>query len=401
MKKAITEAGDLSGKRVLVRADLSVPLHEGKITDDTRLRVSLPTLEFLLVRRARVILCSHLDRPKGRVRNDLRFDGVCGRLSDLLGVAVQKAEDCVGDEARSAVERLQPGNVLLLENTRFHPGEESNDPAFARQLADLADIFVNDAFACAHREHASTVGVARLLPSYAGMLMQQEMQSLTALLQHPEHPYVAIMGGTKITDKLGAIEHLLPQVDTLLVGGTIASTLLKAKGVQVGASTVDRSALDDARRLIELAGKKLVLPVDVMASTDVSTHASAEMYPVEYMPLAVSIVDIGPETRALFRRKLEGAVTVVWNGPLGICEFKRFAQGTLDILNKLAAMKAKVVVGGGDTTAVVQQAGKAEALSHVSTGGAAFLRFLQGEELPAIAALRDERVEAVGIGSSS
>lgn len=389
MKKAITEAGDLSGKRVLVRADLNVPLREGRIADDTRIRSSLPTLEYLLVRRARVIVCSHLDRPKGRIRNDLRFDGVRSRLSELLGVEVRKADDCMGDDVRGAVERLEPGSVLLLENTRFHPEEENNDPAFARRLADYADLFVNDAFACAHRAHASTVGVAGLLPSYAGMLMQQEMQTLTALLRHPEHPYVAIMGGTKITDKLGAIEHLLPQIDTLLVGGTLASTLLKAKGTQVGASTVDRSALDDARRLMETAGKKLVLPVDVMAANDISPHASAEMYPINYIPLAASIVDIGPETRALFRRKLEGAVTVVWNGPLGICEFKRFAQGTIDILNKLVSMKAKVVVGGGDTTAVVQQAGKAEALSHVSTGGAAFLQFLQGEKLPAIAALQD------------
>ncbi len=389
MKKVITEAGDLNGKRVLVRADLSVPLHEGKITDDTRIRASLPTLEFLLVRRARVIICSHFDRPKGRVRNDLRFDGIRGRLSELLGIAVQKVDDCVGDQVRTAVGKLEPGSILLLENTRFHPGEENNDPAFARALAECADIFVNDAFACAHRAHASTVGVARLLPSYAGMHMQQETQSLTALLQHPEHPYVAIMGGTKITDKLGAIEHLLPQIDTLLVGGTLASTLLKAKGVQVGASVVDRGALDDARRLIDAAGGKLVLPADVMAATDISTHASAEMYPVNYVPLAVTIVDIGPETRALFRRKLEGAVTVVWNGPLGICEIKRFAQGTVDILNKLTTLRAKTVVGGGDTTAVIQQAGKSEALSHVSTGGAAFLQFLQGQELPAIAALQD------------
>ncbi len=390
MKKTITEAGDLRGKRVLVRADLNVPMDGGEVADDTRIRASLATIGYLREQQARIIVCSHLDRPKGEVREDLRLNAVADRMSELLSIDVKMASDCVGDEVVGEIEHLEPGQVLLLENTRFHPEEKRNDPEFARQLAQGADIFVNDAFATAHRAHASTEGVAHHLPSYAGLLMQRELTTLSSLLENPSHPYVAIMGGAKVSDKIGAVERLLPHIDVLLVGGMLASTLLKAKGVGVGTSVTDDEAADDVRDLIEKAGSKLVLPVDVMAATDISKHSSPETYPVEYIPSDTSIVDIGPETRVLFKKELEDAGTVVWNGPLGIAEIEQFALGTRDVLDKLTTIGATVVVGGGDTAAAVQNAGKMDAVSHVSTGGGAFLRFLQGKDLPGVAVLQDQ-----------
>ncbi|MBD3345398.1 MAG: phosphoglycerate kinase [Chitinivibrionales bacterium] len=378
----------------MIRTDLNVPMHEGTVTDDTRIHASLPTLNYLREQQARCIVCSHAGRPKGEVREELRLDPVRDRLSELLGVEVKKTGDCIGDEVNKAVEQLLPGEVLLLENTRFHPEEKKNDPDFARKLSEHGEIFVNDAFASAHRAHASTEGVAHYLPSYAGLLMMKELEVLSSLLQNPDHPSIAIMGGAKAADKIGVISRLLPDIDMLLVGGVPATTLMKAKGMEIGVSIVDNDALDDARSLIEKAGNKLVMPIDVLVTTDISVYGEAEMHQVTDVPLSTSIIDIGAETSAMYKKKLEKAGTVVWNGPLGIAEIEQFAQGTLKIMNKLSEIDATVVVGGGDTVAVIQKAGKKDAFTHVSTGGDAFLEFLEGKELPGIAVLQGEFAEA-------
>ena len=388
-KKTIRDV-DVRDKRVLVRVDFNVPLAEGSVTDDTRIRAALPTIQYLLDRDATVLLCSHLGRPKGAAVDDLKMDPVGHRLSELLGMPVKKLDDCVGPEVEAAVEAAKPGDVLLLENTRFHPEEKENDPAFAAQLAALADLYVNDAFGSAHRAHASTEGVAHHLPAVAGFLMERELEFLGGALTAPQRPFVAILGGAKISDKIGVIENLLGQVDVLLVGGGMANTFLKADGYDVAESLVEDGSLDTARTLMERAGDKLVLPVDVTVADRFDAEAFSQVVSVAQVPPKWRILDIGPRTLELFQEELVGAHTVVWNGPMGVFEFPKFAQGTEALARMLAALPdATTIIGGGDSAAAVQQAGLADKMSHISTGGGASLEFLEGKPLPGVAALQD------------
>ncbi len=387
-KKTIKDV-DVEGKRVLVRVDFNVPLEEGRVADDTRIQAALPTICYLLERGAKVILMSHLGRPKGVVKEELRMAPVAERLAELLGAPVATATDCVGDEVKAAVEKLKPGGILLLENLRFHAEETANDPTFARQLASLADLYVNDAFGTAHRAHASTEGVAHHLPAVAGFLMERELDFLGRALERPEHPFMAILGGAKISDKIGVIENLLSRVETLLIGGGMANTFFKAQGCEVGESLVEDGSLDIAREILERASDKLVLPVDAIVADRFEAEAQSQIVAVDAVPAGWRILDIGPKTVELFKRKLTGARTVVWNGPMGVFEFPRFATGTTAIAQTLADLEATTIIGGGDSAAAVKQAGLTEKMTHISTGGGASLDFLEGKELPGVTALQD------------
>jgi phosphoglycerate kinase len=386
MKKTIRDI-EVEGKRALVRVDFNVPLAEGSVADDTRIRAALPTVNYLLEHGAKVILMSHLGRPKGKAVEGLRLNPVAERLSELLGRPVRKLDDCVGPEVEAAVGEMSPGDVILLENVRFHSGDESNDPAFGKELASLGDIFVNDAFGAAHRAHASTVGVAEYLPSVAGFLMEKELTFLGQALAAPEHPFVAILGGAKVSDKIGVIDNLLTRVDGLLIGGGMANTFLKAQGYEIGQSLVEDESLDVAREALSRAGESLALPVDVVVADRFDAEARSKVVAVDQVPEDWAILDIGPETVELFQRKLTGAKTVVWNGPMGVFEFPRFAAGTEAIARILAESGATTIIGGGDSAAAVEQAGLADKMTHISTGGGASLEFLEGKELPGVAAL--------------
>jgi len=390
-KKTIRDV-DVRGKRVLVRVDFNVPLDAGIVTDDTRIRAALPTIHYLLDRGAIVILASHLGRPKGAPMPEFVMDPVARRLSELLGRPVRKLDDSVGLHVEAAVSRARPGDVLVLENTRFHPGETKNDPDYARQLAALADLYVDDAFGSAHRAHASTEGVAHYLPAVAGLLMEKEIEFLGGALSAPRRPFVAILGGAKISDKIGVIKNLLGQVDGLLIGGGMANTFLKAQGYNVGESLAEDGSLEVARELLGQAGDKLVLPVDAVVADRFDAEALSQVVPVAQVPPDWRILDVGPHTLELFRARLEGAHTVVWNGPMGVFEFPRFAKGTEAVARMLAFLAdAVTIVGGGDSVAAVQNAGLADRMSHISTGGGASLEFLEGKTLPGVAVLLDKR----------
>ncbi len=390
MRKQSVRDVDVHGKRVLVRVDFNVPLADGRVADDTRIRAALPTIRYLLDHNARVILCSHLGRPKGVVRPELSLAPVARRLEELLGRPVRHLNDCVGPEVEAAVEAMEPGDVVLLENLRFHPEETANAPAFAAALARLAELFVNDAFGTVHRAHASTVGVAQHLPAVAGFLMERELEFLGRALENPEHPFVAILGGAKISDKIGVVENLLGRVDALLVGGGMANTFLRAQGYPVGDSLVEDEKLNVARDLLARAGDKLILPVDAVVADDFRADARRQVVPVEAVPDGWRIMDIGPRTVGLFKDRLAGARTVVWNGPLGVLEFRPFAEGTMALARALAELDATTIIGGGDSAAAVRQAGVADRVTHVSTGGGASLEFLEGRTLPGVAALLDK-----------
>ncbi len=387
-KKTLRDV-DVQGRRVLVRVDFNVPLKDGAVADDTRIRAALPTIDYLLEQEAAVILCSHLGRPKGKVLPELSLRPVAKRLSELLGRSVAFAEDCIGPKAEEAARALRPGEVLLLENTRFHAGEKKNDPEMARQLAALAEVYVNDAFGSAHRAHASTAGVAQFLPAVAGFLMEKEIRYLGQVIANPEKPFVAILGGAKISDKIGVIENLLKRADTVLIGGGMANTFFKAQGYPVGDSLVEDDALDVARRLVTSAGDHLRLPVDVVIADDFSAEATYRTMEMAPIPDGWRILDIGPETVAAYRRVIQNARTVVWNGPMGVFEFPPFAEGTFAIARALAESDAVTVVGGGESAAAVRQAGLTERITHVSTGGGAALEMLEGKVLPGVAALQD------------
>lgn len=388
-KQTLRDVG-VQGKRVLVRVDFNVPLAEGIVADDTRIRAALPTIQYLLDRKAIVILCSHLGRPKGKVADELKMDPVARRLSELLKQPVPKLDDCVGPEVEAAVRAAAPGQALLLENTRFHPEEKNNDPAFAAQLASLADLYVNDAFGSAHRAHASTEGVAHHLPAVAGFLMEKELEFLGGALASPQQPFVAILGGAKISDKIGVIENLLDRVAVLLIGGGMANTFLKADGYEVAESLVEDSSLETARALLEQAGHKLALPVDVAVADRFDADAFSQVVAVGNVPPGWRILDVGPRTLELFHERLAGARTVVWNGPMGVFEFPKFARGTEAVARMLAALPgATTIIGGGDSAAAVQRTGLADKMSHISTGGGASLELLEGKTLPGVAALLD------------
>lgn len=385
---------DWGGKTALVRVDFNVPMDADgtTIADDTRIRAVLPTLAYLRERGARVVLLSHFGRPKGRVDPKYTLKPVAERLGELLRAPCPFAADCVGPPAEAAVQMLQPGEVLLLENVRFHPEEEQNDPGFAERLARLADVFVNDAFGAAHRAHASTEGVAHHLPAVAGLLMEKEVSALGAALEQPRRPFVAVIGGAKVSSKLAVLEHLLGKVDVLLIGGGMANTFLKARGLEVGKSLLEPDLVPTARDLVDRAKRQrvsLLLPTDVVVTTslddgEVRTTAAGGVRPDEL------IVDIGPETIAACEAALADAGTILWNGPMGVFEQPRFAAGTLAIARALAASSATTIVGGGESVQAVEQAGVADRLTHVSTGGGASLEFLEGKTLPGVAALRSD-----------
>jgi phosphoglycerate kinase len=394
-KKTIRDV-NASGRRVLVRADLNVPLKDGQITDDTRIRAALPTIEYLLQHNAAVILCSHLGRPKG-VDPGYRMDPVVARLGELLGRPISKANTLVGPEVQAMATQLEPGDVLVLENTRFESGETQNDPELAHDLAELADIYVNDAFGSAHRAHASTEGVARAMreegnQAVAGLLLERELDYLGRALADPDRPFVTILGGAKISGKIEVIHNLLGKVDALLVGGGMANTFLKAQGHEVGESLVEEDRLDVARELLDQGRSELVLPVDVVVADAFEANAHIDKVPVSHVPAGWRIMDIGPETIERFRAALDGAQMVVWNGPMGVFEFPLFASGTQAIaliLSDLTRTGATTIIGGGDSAAAVEQLGLAGNLSHISTGGGASLEFLGGETLPGVAVLDD------------
>ena len=381
---------DLRGQRVLVREDLNVPLQGGSISDDTRLRAALGTLRDLSERAARVIVMSHLGRPGGRPVPELSLRPVADRLGELLGRSVAFSQDCIGPRANRAVERMSEGDVLLLENVRFHPGEEDNDPDFARELAALGDVYVNDAFAASHRAHASVVGVAEHLPAYAGLLMLAELGALHRALDEPRRPLVAIVGGAKVSTKAGVLRFLLPKVDALLLGGAMANTFFKAEGKQVGASLVEGDALDTARAVEREGAGKVVLPVDAVCARAVKPGQETVVRPVDDVDDGWMMLDVGPATVRRFTDRLQGAGTVIWNGPVGVFEVPEFSGGTRALGEAVAASGAFSLVGGGDTAAAVEVLGLAGRFSHVSTGGGATLEYMEGRELPGVAVLRDQ-----------
>jgi len=389
-KKTIKDV-EWSGKRALVRCDFNVPLDDDQnITDDIRIREAVPTIRYLLDQGAAVVLCSHLGRPKGQVVDTMRLTPVAGRLSELLNKTVNKLDDCVGPVVEAAVAAMKPGDVVLLENLRFHAQEEKNDPAFAKQLAALGDVFVNDAFGTAHRAHASTAGVADYMPAVAGFLMQKEIDFLGSAVENPKRPFVAILGGAKISDKIGVIANLLSKADALLIGGGMANTFFKAKGYEMGDSLVEESSLDQARDLMAKGGDKLVLPVDVVMADAFSADANTKTVGADAVQPGWRVLDVGPKTVKLFAEKVSGAKTVVWNGPMGVFEMEPFAKGTFEVAKALAESNATTIIGGGDSAAAVEQSGLADRITHISTGGGASLEFLEGIELPGIAVLDDK-----------
>lgn len=385
---------DVKGKRVFVRVDFNVPLNENKeVSDDTRIRAAVPTIEYLTGKGARVILASHLGRPKGQVNDKYSLAPVAAKLSEILGRPVVFAGDCIGPEAKKVVDGLKDGEVALLENLRFHPEEEKNDPGFVQELASLADIYVNDAFGTAHRAHASTAGIADRLPSAAGFLMEKEVEYLGKALANPVKPFAAIIGGAKVSDKIGVIENLLDKVNTLLIGGGMANTFLKAQGYDMGKSLVEEDKIGLAKETLDKAaakGVKVLLPTDLVVAETVSPDAAHKTVARDQIPAQWAAVDIGPDSARTFAEAVRGAKTVVWNGPMGVFEMAPFAKGTEAVAKAVAEAGATSIVGGGDSVAAVKKMGVSEKISHISTGGGASLEFLEGRELPGITALQKQ-----------
>jgi phosphoglycerate kinase len=400
MDKLTIRDFDAAGKRVFVRVDFNVPLADGKVTDDSRIRAALPTITTLLAAGAKVILASHLGRPDGKVQDGLRLRPVGERLSQLLRRTVPVTGDALGVGTEDAVKRMRNGEAILLENLRFHAEEEKNDPAFAATLASYAEVYVNDAFGTAHRAHASTVGIAKLLPAYAGLLMEREIQALSSLLEDPKRPFAAILGGAKVSDKLKVIEHLLTKIDLLILGGGMANTFLLAQGKSVGKSLAEHDRVDDAKRILVAAeerGVRVVLPTDVVIAKEVTRGTEYKTVGTEKFPASWHIVDVGEQSRTAIEEALADVQTVLWNGPLGVFEIPSFAHGTKEIARFLADRAdhgVTVVVGGGDSVAAIEQQGLAAKMTHISTGGGASLEFLEGRELPGIAVLQDRPVAA-------
>ena len=391
MKKLTVKDLDLKGKRVLMRVDFNVSLDKGgNITDDTRIKAALPTIRYILSQGASLILMSHLGRPKGEVVEKLRMDSVARRLEELLEKKVLKLNDCIGSEVEKKVKEMKPAEVILLENTRFYKKETENDPQFARQLASLADVFVNDAFGTAHRAHASTVGVTRFLPSVAGFLMSKELEVLGGILTHPQVPFIAILGGAKISDKIGMLLNLVDKCEEILIGGGMAYTFLKAKDFPVGKSLLEKEKIEEAKKIMEKASQtecNILLPLDHLVAKEAKEGTEVKIVGQDKIPPDWLALDIGPETIKSFAKPVKKAKTIFWNGPMGMFEIKDFARGTEAIAKMLADSRATVVVGGGDSIAALKKMGLEDRMTHISTGGGASLEFLEGKELPGVAAL--------------
>jgi phosphoglycerate kinase len=396
MNKMTVRDVEVAGKRVLVRVDFNVPVdvRTGAITNDNRIRAVLPTIKYLVDNKARVILMSHLGRPKGKVVKEYSLKPVAERLSKILDKKVTFTADCIGPEVEKSVAAMKVGDVLLLENLRFHAEEEKGDDSFARALARLGDIFVNDAFGTSHRSHASIVSVTKYLPAVAGLLLEKEINTLGGLLKNPDHPFVSLFGGAKVSDKVGMLKNIMSKVDCLLIGGGMAATFLKARSYEVGTSVVEEESIGVANELIKLShmnNVRLILPVDVMVAVEIDSKAVGRIVPVNAIPPDKKIVDIGPQTIVAFRKELEKSRTVFWNGPMGIQEIKQFAAGTETLAKLLSRLKAKTIVGGGSTAEVIETLGLSEKITFVSTGGGASLEFLGGEQLPGVVSLLDKK----------
>ena len=397
MKKKTFKDIDVAGKRVFVRVDFNVPQDEtGKITDDTRIRAALPTINYLVKQNAKVILCSHLGRPKGVFNSKYSLAPVAARLSDLINLPVKMAEDVIGKSAKELTANMADGEIVILENVRFHAEEEANDADFAKELASMADIFVNDAFGTAHRAHASTAGIAAHIPAVAGFLMDSEVMSLSNAMDNAESPLVVIMGGAKVSDKINVIFKLLNKANTLLIGGAMANTFLAAKGYDIGFSKYEEDRLEVAKEIMDLAESlnvNLMLPVDVSAASEFSPKAKCKNFAVDKIKNGYQALDIGKKTRKLYANEIKNAKTIIWNGPMGVCEFKKFQKGTLAVAKAVAKSGAVSVVGGGDSAAAIQELGFANKVTHLSTGGGATLKFLEGATLPGVAMLLDKEEE--------
>jgi len=388
-KKMVTDL-QVSGKKVLVRVDFNVPIKDGQIGDDTRIQAALPTIKYLLEEGAAVILCSHLGRPKGEVKPEMSLKPVAEYLGTLIDAPVFFTEDCIGEKAEAAALALEPGQVLVLENTRFHAGEKKNDPEMAEKLASLADLFVNDAFGTAHRGHASNAGVAAQLPAASGFLLEKEIKYLGNAIANPARPFVAILGGAKVSDKIDVIENLLTKSDQILIGGGMANTFFKAQGYDMADSLVEEDALATARVLLETAAGKLVLPVDVVIADAFDADAKEQVMIVGDVPEGWRILDIGPRSVEIFGEVIKQAQTIVWNGPMGVFEFEKFAKGTFEVARKIAESDTTSIIGGGDSASAIKKSGLQDKITHISTGGGASLEMLEGKELPGLAAL-DEK----------
>ncbi len=394
MRKKTVEDIDVAGKRVFLRVDFNVPMDKtGMISDDSRIKACLPTIKYLINHNARVIICSHLGRPDGKVVESLRLTPIARRLSELLGKPIEALKQSIGPEVEDAIDGLKNGDIVLLENIRFHPEEEANDPSFAKALSQLADVFVNDAFGASHRAHASVVGVAKYLPAVAGFLMEKEIEALSGALGSPKRPFAAMIGGAKVSGKLAVLENIVNKVDVLLIGGGMAATFLKSKGYEVGTSIVENDRLDYVRQLSEKAkskGTKLLLPQDAVVAEKLEAGTSIKTVPVSKIPDGWTIGDIGPDTIREFSTELNKCKTVVWNGPVGVFEIPEFANGTRSLIKVLADLEATTVIGGGSTTEAVIEMGLEDKMSHVSTGGGASLEFLEGKVLPGVAVLQNK-----------
>jgi phosphoglycerate kinase len=392
-KKSVRDVAELAGKRVFVRVDFNVPLENGKITDDKRIRETLPTINFLIDKGAKVILASHLGRPNGQVVEELRHTASAARLAELLGKPVTKANEAIGEAVEAQVAALNNGDVLLLENVRFYEGEEKNDPELAKAFAKLADLFVNDAFGAAHRAHASTEGIAHLLPAVSGLLMERELEVLGKALNNPERPFTAIVGGSKVKDKIAVIDKMLEIADNIIIGGGLSYTFFKAQGHEIGKSLVDNSKLDLALEFIEKAkklGKNFLIPVDIVVTDDFSANANTKIVDVDGIPAEWEGIDIGPKTRELYADVIKNSKLVVWNGPMGVFEIEPFSHGTQAVARACAETSGYTVIGGGDSAAAAEKFHLADKMDFISTGGGASLEFMEGKVLPGVVALNDK-----------
>ncbi|GGD07602.1 phosphoglycerate kinase [Pontibacillus salipaludis] len=391
-KKTIQDV-EVKGQKVFCRVDFNVPMQDGEVTDDTRIRAALPTIQHLIEQGAKVILASHLGRPKGEAVDELRLDPVAKRLSDLLGQTVTKTDEAYGSEVDKAISEMENSDVLLLENVRFYPGEEKNDAELAKEFANLADLYVNDAFGAAHRAHASTEGIAQHLPAVAGFLMEKELRVLGNALKDPERPFTAIIGGAKVKDKIGVIDHLIDKVDNLIIGGGLAYTFVKAQGYEIGQSLLEEDKIDLAKQYMEKAKEKGVnfyMPQDVIVGDDFSNDANTQVVNIDSIPADWEAMDIGPKTVELYADIVKNSKLVIWNGPMGVFELETFANGTKGVAEALGQTEGYSVIGGGDSAAAVEKFGYADQMDHISTGGGASLEFMEGKDLPGVVALNDK-----------